>query len=141
MSHLTELESVTLYINDNVYHSQAFDIADERLRYKAINNAKKQLIANLPRFYKSEGEIPVADIAEQAVWLMRVNDLMLNAEQGATSIALEGINIKFSEVNRTIAPSVLQRHGMSGGVIRRVGRYQVLGQDTNRRGCTRCTHS
>ena len=141
MSHLTELESVTLYINDNVYHSQAFDNADERLRYKAINNAKNQLVANLSRFYKSVEDIPVADIAEQAVWLMRVNDLMLNAEQGATSIALGGINIKFSEVNRTIAPSVLQRHGMSGGVIRRVGRYQVLGQDTNRRGCTRCTHS
>lgn len=140
MSHLTELEAVTLYINDNVYHSQAFDVADERLRYKAINNAKNQLIANLSRFYKSVEDIPIADIAEQAVWLMRVNDLMLNAEQGATSISLEGISISFSEVSRTIAPSVLQRHGISSGVIRRVGRYQVLGHDTNRRGCQTCTH-
>ena len=134
-AHLTELEAVTLYISDNIYHSDAFDKADDMKRFKAINNAKRQLISNLKKQYDSLEAIPIEDISEQVIWLMRVNDLMLNAEQGAKSITLDGISISFSETMRTIAPAILQKYGISGKGVRKIGRYQVLKRDTFRKGC------
>lgn len=132
-NHLTELEAVTLYVNNNIYHSDAFDKADEIKRFKAINNAKRQLTANLPNKY--ENGIPTEDVAEQTIWLMRINDLMLNAEQGAKSISLDGISISFSETTRTIAPAILQKYGISGKGIKKIGRYKVNQYDTFRKGC------
>ncbi len=121
---MSELEQVSLFIAENVYHSDVYDRATDVQRQKAINSAKRTLQRVLPHFYSEQ--VPIEAIAEQAIWLMRIDDTMQRAEMGVTSISIDGISLAISEKNRSIAPIVLELNGITETALtkRKTAHYQ-----------------
>lgn len=123
------LEELNSYIVNNVYHSSIWDEAQETMRIKAVNNSIVILLNVLKKYYSSESEIPVDVIAHQTVWFMRIDDTFLRAEMGATYIQMAGVMVNIKDKDRSIAPYVIDKLGITpdaitGGVTRRkVGRY------------------
>lgn len=133
------MDKVTLvnnYIEENIYHSKLWDKADNRSRIKAINNSEKIIYRVLSKYVK--GDIPVEFLAEQAVYLMRLDDTFLRAELGATNITLDGVSVSIKNKDRTIAPAILDSLGITpdaitGGLSRRkVGKYSTYITDRHR---------
>lgn len=131
MAGITE---VTDYIAENVLHSKLFDIADDTARTKAVNQAKNTLLRYLPQVYADPESIPVEDIAEQVLWLFKIDDSVQRAELGATSISVDGVSIGFAEMDRTVAPAILKAYGVRSTQRRRVGAYNVSLHHTSRTG-------
>lgn len=115
------------YIEKNIYHSNLWDKATEREKLKAVNNSERILKRMLTKYL--EQEIPIEYLAEQAIYIMRIDDTFLRAELGATNIALDGVSISIKDKDRTIAPAILDSLGITpdsvtGGISRRrVGKY------------------
>lgn len=131
------LEQVNEYVENNIYHSSLWDKATDRMKTKAINNADRTLRRVLEKYLPEE--TPVELIAEQAVYIMRLDDSFQRAELGATSITLDGVSISFKDKDRTISPVVLDclrltPDALTGGVNRRkVGRYETHIRDSHRK--------
>jgi hypothetical protein len=122
------LEQVTQYIQENILHSKLFDTATPEQRNKAVNQAINTLLRYLPDVYKDVESLPVEDVAEQVLWLLKIDDSIQRAEMGATMITVDGIQIQISQMDRTIAPSILNLYGYKDTRRRRVGSYSdVLG--------------
>lgn len=134
---MDKVTEVSNYIDENIYHSKVWDNADSKSRLKAINNSERILKRVLKKYL--DNEIPIEYIAEQAVYLMRIDDTFLRAELGATNITLDGISVSIKDKDRTIAPAVLDILGITpdaitGGIARRkVGRYTTCISDSYRR--------
>lgn len=128
-----ETQLVTEYIKENILHSKLYDSADDTTKRKAVNQSVNMLFKLLGVFKRKE-DIPVSDVAEQALWLLKMDDTMQRVEMGATSISVDGISISFSEMDRSIAPSVLSGYGMHTTKRSRVGSYSVPLEDTWRIG-------
>lgn len=124
---MDKITEVSNYIDENIYHSKVWDKADSKARLKAVNNSERILKRVLKDYLGNE--VPTEYIAEQAVYLMRIDDTFLRAELGATNITLDGISVSIKDKDRTIAPAILDSLGITpdaitGGVSRRkVGRY------------------
>lgn len=133
MDRVTEISN---YIDENIYHSKVWDIADNKARLKAVNNSERILTRVLKKYLGNE--VPIEFIAEQAVYLMRIDDTFLRAELGATSITLDGISVSIKDKDRTIAPAILDSLGITpdaitGGISRRkVGKYSTSIGDSYR---------
>lgn len=117
------LEQVTQYIEENILHSSLFDNASDQQKIKAVNQAMNTLLRYLPAVYMSRESLPVEDVAEQVLWLLKLDDMMQRAEMGATMITVEGIQVQIRDMDRTIAPSILNLHGIKDSRKRRVGSY------------------
>lgn len=122
---------VTAYIDENVLHSQLFDNASKTVRSKAVNQAQKMLTRYLD-VYEEEYPVPVEDVAEQVIWLLKMDDTMQRVEMGATSISVDGISISFEKKDRSLAPAVMAKYGKTETKKRRVGRYFSPKRDTYR---------
>lgn len=121
------------FINANVLHSEAWDKTDPTQKSKAVNNASRVLKRMFPKIYKET--IPVEHLAEQCIWMLRVDDMFQKSELGATYIQCDGIAINLAEKDRTLAPFIMQVNGVSEGYgKRRVGSYSLSLADTNRKG-------
>lgn len=127
---------ISNYIDENIYHSKVWDTADSKARVKAVNNSER-ILKRVLRKYLAD-EVPIEYIAEQAVYLMRIDDTFLRAELGATSITLDGISVSIKDKDRTIALAVLDSLGITpdaitGGISRRkVGSYSTSIRDSYR---------
>lgn len=131
---MTNLAEVTDYIDKNVLHSALFDLATREIKQKAVNQAAITLARYLPQVYVVPDDIPVSDIAEQALWALSLDDSVRRADHGATSISVDGISISFLEMDRTIAPNILRLYGIRSTQKRRVGSYHMPLEDTSRNG-------
>lgn len=126
------------FIDENIYYSKVWDTATNVLRQKAVRHAERTLRRVLPKLY--DGEIPVEHLAEQTVWLMKIDDTFQRAEMGVKSITLDGMSISFNDKDRSIAPFILEANGLSpdaltGGLARRkVARYGTYMSDSYRKG-------
>ena len=133
---MDKITEVSNYIDENIYHSKVWDKADNKARLKAVNNSERILMRLLSKYIGAE--IPVEFLAEQAVYLMRVDDTFLRAELGATNITLDGMSISVKDKDRTIAPAILDSLGITpdaitGGLSRRkVGKYTTSIGDSYR---------
>lgn len=130
---MDQVALVTAYIESNILHSKPYDSATPETRKKAVNQAVNTLFRQLD-IYETKAGIPVEDIAEQVLWLLKMDDSMQRAELGATSISVDGVSISFSEMDRTVAPTVLNAYGLRSTKRRRVGSYAVPVRDTLRVG-------
>ncbi len=134
---MDKVVEVSNYIDENIYHSKVWDNADSKARLKAVNNSERILKRVLKKYLGSE--VPIEYIAEQAVYLMRIDDTFLRAELGATNITLDGISVSIKDKDRTIAPAVLDSLGITPDAItrgisrRKVGRYVTCISDSYRR--------
>lgn len=117
------LEQVTLFIQENVYHSRLFDNATELQRKKAVNQAVNTLLKHLPDVYKDKDALPVEDVAEQVLWIMKLDDSFQRAELGATMITVDGVSVMLREMDRTISPTILNAYGIRDTRKRKVGSY------------------
>lgn len=131
---MATVETVTEYVDENVYHSKLYDSASDAQRAKAINQAKITLCRYMPKVYDSMDAVPMADLVDQVLWLLRIDDSLQRAEMGTTSIDIDGMSIKMNEMDRTIAPSILKIHGVTDVRKRRVGSYATPLHDTYRMG-------
>lgn len=130
---MDHVASVTEFIKDNILHSKLYDVATSETRVKAVNQAVNTLFTQLS-IYESKELIPVADVSEQVMWLLKMDDTMQRAEMGVNSISVDGVSISFAEMNRTIAPNVLNKYGIRATTRRRVGSYSTPVGDTMRIG-------
>lgn len=117
------LEQVTQYIEESILHSKLFDNASDQQKNKAVNQAISTLLRYLPAVYKSRESLPVEDVVEQVLWLLKLDDMMQRAEMGATMITVEGVQVQLKDMDRTIAPSILNLYGIKDTKKRRVGNY------------------
>lgn len=129
---MNSVENVEKYIKSNVLHSNAFDKADSLQKEKAVNQARNMLVRFLPHIYSSLESVPVEDVAEQALWLLKMDDSVQRAEQGAKSIRVDGITINYSDMDRTIAPIIQRLHGVRSIRQMKVARYVVPKSNTFR---------
>lgn len=132
-------EQVSTFMDEEMYTSKVWDKADERTRRKALNHSMRTLIRLLPNIYSTDN-MPVEHLAEQVVWLMKIDDTFQRAELGATNITLDGMSISIKDKDRSLAPFILEVNGISpdsvtGGLSKRkIGRYVTGFRDNYRKG-------
>ncbi len=127
------VQEVDTFIGQNILHSDAWDTADTTAKTKAVNNSIRLLKRLFPKIYIETP--PIEHIAEQSVWMLRVDDMFQKSELGATYIQCDGVAINLSEKDRTLAPFIMQVNGVTEGFgKRRVGSYILSKVDTNRKG-------
>lgn len=123
------VEDVRKYVDEFILHSRLFDDATEEEQRKAVNQSNETLKEHLSE------EPSVKDIAEQAVYLFKLDETLQRADAGVTSVSIDGISISLdNEVDRTLAPAIKLRYGISSTKRRRVGRYVTALSDTYRTG-------
>ncbi|MFT2194253.1 hypothetical protein ACMV6C_04325 [Bacillus subtilis] len=131
---LTQVE-VGQFIDDNILHSKLWDASDAAVKQKAVNQAHHTLFRYLPDVYKEGEVIPVEDVAEQVLWLLKLDDTMQRAEMGTLMITIDGIQVQLKDMDRTISPKILNYYGISSIRKKRVGSYAVnYSTDTYRMG-------
>lgn len=105
-----DIEAATKYFDEEVFHNELWTSADDKSKSRALKNADNMLSRHYPN-----RDIPNEAVFEQALWVMKVSDARKQAEQGVVSYSIDGISVSLSQVDRSIAPNVLQIVG------RRVG--------------------
>lgn len=129
---------VKTFIDEEIYQSKVWDRADEKSQKKAIRQAERTLKRLLPAIY-SEG-VPVEHLAEQTIWLMKIDDTFQRAELGATNITLDGMSISIKDKDRSLSPFIFEVNSLSpdsvtGGLSKRkVARYSTSIYDSYRKG-------
>ena len=128
-------QELNVYIDENILHSECWDRATEKQRVKALNNSRRTLSRLFSDRYKGE-EIPVEHLAEQAVWMLRIDETIQKAETGVTSINVDGLGISISQKDNTVAPFILSVFNLSEGwnSRRKVMPYKTSLFDNNRKG-------
>lgn len=131
------LVEIGRYIDENILQSAVWDSADDRVKKKAINNATRILKTNLSKYYPDT--IPVEHLAEQVIWMLKIDDSLQRAEMGITYIQVDGISMNISDIDRTICPFIYKALKLPVGYLnrRRVANYNLKICDTFRGGC-RC---
>jgi len=105
---LLDLTQADAYFEGFVVNNDAWVDADNSLKTRAVNNASKVLYRIYGYKYDVEYRpIPEEAIFEQAIWLLRIDDMMKRAEQGVTSFMVDGIQVALARIDRTIAPQVI----------------------------------
>lgn len=128
------LNEVNTFIQENVLHSEVWDKATEVQKQKAINQTVRTLKRYFPKAY--ENDIPAEHIAEQCLWLLKIDDMIQRAELGATYISVDGISITYSQKDRSLCPFLMEYFNLSENwnLRRRVARYSTYLWDSNRKG-------
>lgn len=117
---------VSKYIDDNILQSVLWDSSDETVKRKAANNAYESLVRLLPDVF-SDKEIEVDDIAQQAVFLLKIDDSFQRAELGVVQMSIDGMTLIFRDRDYTIAPYISGKYGITvvNGKRRRTASYRV----------------
>lgn len=132
------LDAVNEYIDLNVLQSSVWDNADIKTRTKALNNSKRILTLHLNKYYKDN--IPVEHLAEQCIWMLKIDDTLQRSEMGVTSVQIDGISVSMTQLDRTIAPFICRALNIPIGFLhkRRVGSYDIRTKRDNFRGGCLC---
>lgn len=117
------VSEVTKFISENVLHSKLYDSATDEVKQKAVNQALHTLVKYMPDVYRDRESLPIDELAEQVLWILKMDDSMQRAEMGAMMITVDGIQIQLREMDRTISPKLLYLHGRDSIRRRRVGSY------------------
>lgn len=122
------------FISENVLHSGVWDSATGEQKKKAVNQSNRTLKRFFPNIYTDE--IPVEHLAEQSLWILKIDDMVQRAEMGVTSISVEGISISYSQKDRSICPFIMEVLNLSEGwnSRRKVARYSTYIWDSSRKG-------
>lgn len=131
---MEKVNAVNSFIAENILHSGAWDSATEEQKKKAVNQSERTLKRFFPKRY--EAEVPVEHLAEQSLWILKIDDMFQRAEMGATYISVDGISMNISTKDRSVCPFIMEELNLSEGwnTRRKVGRYSKSIFDTNRRG-------
>lgn len=131
---IESISAVNEFISENILHSGVWDSATEEQKKKAVNQSKRTLKRFFPKVYIDE--IPVEHLAEQSIWILKIDDMVQRAEMGATSISVDGISISYSQKDRSLCPFIMEVMNLSEGwnLRRKVGRYSTSLFDSNRKG-------
>lgn len=127
---------VAAYINTHVIQSHVWDNADHKLRTKAVNRAVTMLTQILFAGQNVD-PLPVELIAEQAVWLLKIDDSIERAEMGMKNIWVDGTMLTITEKDNSICPTVYKLLGIpvtKNGKPRKVGSYHTHAGDIYRWG-------
>lgn|SRR5690554_555026 len=95
MADTVTLEQAEKYFDEYVLHSDAWDESDNKRKQKALNNAERVLY----RYYSEYDEtsesnkLPWEAVCEQALWMLRMNDAVLQAEQGVMQVSADGVSV------------------------------------------------
>ncbi len=133
------LKNVQDFVDKYVFNSAIWDSLEEKQKLKAIYNSFRILTSLLPDIYKevTPETINLDDLVSQMMWIIKRDDSMDRAEQGATGIQVDGMAIYFDsdKTGIQIAPELITKYGLTPtGRRRRVGRYSVPRNDTSRTG-------
>lgn len=121
----SELVVVSTYVNDYVLQSYVWDNSDIKTRNKAINRARMTLTEIIGDVF-TDGEIPTHILAEQAIWILKLDDTIERAELGMKNVWVDGTMITVTERDNSICPLVFKLLGIpttSKGTRRRTGGY------------------
>ena len=120
-------QEVSNFIDANILQSQLWDAATPEYRSKAVNNAELNLKTLLADVYAGEESIPVDDIAQQAIFLMKIDDSFQRAELGVVQMSIDGMTLIFRDRDYTIAPYISGKYGITvvNGKRRRTASYNV----------------
>ena len=131
---MKKIIAVNSFIAENILHSGVWDSATEEQKKKAVNQSERTLKRFFPSIYADE--VPVEHLAEQSLWILKIDDMVQRAELGATSISVEGISISYSQKDRSICPFLMEVLNLSEGwnSRRKVGSYSTYIWDSNRMG-------
>lgn len=123
---MTTLDEVSKYIDANVLHSTVWDSAAAPTKSKAVNNARVTLQTILSDKYADE-DVPVDDLAWQAVWLLKMDDSFQRAEMGVHQMTVDGVTVLFRNKDNTVAPQIGMKYGISlvNGMRRRTASYRI----------------
>lgn len=118
--------AVSKYIDDNILQSVLWDAADPTVKRKAANNAYESLSRLLPDVFQ-EKEIEVDDIAQQAIFLLKIDDSFQRAELGVVQMSIDGMTLIFRDRDYTIAPYISGKYNITvvNGKRRRTASYHV----------------
>lgn len=75
---MEKLMAVNEFISDNILHSAVWDSAEEVQKKKAVNQAERMLKRFFPKIYTDE--VPVEHLAEQSLWILKIDDMFQRAE-------------------------------------------------------------
>lgn len=119
-------EEVSKYIDENILQSVLWDAATPDIKRKATNNAYESLARLLPDVFQDR-EIEVDDIAQQAVFLLKIDDSFQRAELGVVQMSIDGMTLIFRDRDYTIAPYISGKYGITvvNGKRRRTASYRV----------------
>ena len=131
---MEKVNAVNSFIAENILHSGVWDSATEEQKKKAVNQSERTLKRFFPNIYSDE--VPIEHLAEQSIWILKIDDMVQRAEMGATTISVEGISISYSQKDRSVCPFIMEELNLSEGwnLRRKVGRYSTYLWDTNRKG-------
>ena len=120
-------QEVSNFIDANILQSQLWDAATPEYRSKAVNNAELNLKTLLSDVYAGAESIPVDDIAQQAIFLMKIDDSFQRAELGVVQMSIDGMTLIFRDRDYTIAPYISGKYGITvvNGKRRRTASYNV----------------
>lgn len=131
---MEKVNAVNSFIAENILHSGVWDSATEEQKKKAVNQSERTLKRFFPKKYESE--VPVEHLAEQSLWILKIDDMVQRAEMGATSVSVDGISISYSQKDRSLCPFIMEELNLSEGwnLRRKVGSYSTSLFDSNRKG-------
>lgn len=126
---MADFDQVKKYIDENILQSTLWDAADDKIRGKAVNNAEESLQRLLPDVYEDVEEIPVDDLAQQAIFLLKIDDSFQRAELGVVQMSIDGMTLIFRDRDYTIAPYISGKYNITvvNGRRRRTGSYRIDG--------------
>jgi hypothetical protein len=124
-----DLLTVQNYINENIFYREKWDEIDDKTKQVVINNSEAVLLRELSQHFNDSKPIPLDVMAEQCLFMLEKDDSHRRAEMGVSYFMASGLYLSFDKNadNFTIAPSILRMYPR-----RKVGRYHVSMQDTNR---------
>ena len=130
------LQEVDYFISENILHSEVWDTSDGTKRNKAVNQATRTLMRLFPKVYTDPTTIPFEHLAEQSIWIMKIDDSFQRAELGVTFLMVDGISMNISDKDRSVAPFILEVNKVSNGFNKRiVGSYtRITPNNSNRKG-------
>ena len=131
---MNKVQQVTEFISENILHSGVWDSASEVQRKKAVNQSERMLKRFFPKVYTSE--VPIEHLAEQSIWILKIDDMFQRADMGATYISVDGVSMNIKAKDRSVCPFLMEELNLSEGwnLRRKVGRYSTSISDSNRRG-------
>lgn len=112
------VEEVKAYIDTNILHSEPYDNSKEHQKTKAINQAWNTL-----KDFIEEDDISLRDLAEQVVFLFKIDSTIQRADLGVNFVTVDGVQMTIKDKDRTLAPGVMRRHDISSSKRQKVGRY------------------
>lgn len=95
MAETLTLEQAEKYFDEYILHSDAWDEADTKRRQKSLNNAERVLYRYYSEYdeHDANNRLPWEAVCEQALWMLRMNSAVLQAEQGVMQVSADGVSV------------------------------------------------